>query len=208
MPMIERRTIHVVEDDDDMRESVVALLEDTGYRVSAFPSAEAFLARDEARDAGCVVSDIRMPGMDGLALLRRLREQGGAPPVVLITGHGDVPLAVAAMKEGAVDFLEKPFSAESLLAAVEAGLRAQREQASEAQAAEGARRRLEALTGRELEVLARLVEGEANKVAAARLGISPRTVEFHRAHIMDKTGAKGLPELVRLWLAAGHDAQA
>jgi two-component system response regulator FixJ len=119
-------TIHVVEDDVAMRDSVVALLEDAGYRVRAFASAEELLALGVRAEPGCVVSDVRMPGTDGLSLLRQLRAQGAALPLVIITGHGDVPLAVAAMKAGAVDFLEKPFGAEALLSAVEAGLQARR----------------------------------------------------------------------------------
>jgi two-component system, LuxR family, response regulator FixJ len=195
-------TIHVVDDDEAMRESLVALLEEAGYRVCAYASAEDLLALGALAESGCVVSDVRMPGMDGLALLRRLRAKGVTLPLVLITAHGDVPVAVAAMKAGAVDFLEKPFEAEALLDAVEAGLRTRRSGGLEAEDAEAARRRLQALTPREHEVLEHLVGGNSNKVVAEKLGVSPRTVEFHRAHIMDKTGARGLPDLVRLWLAA------
>jgi two-component system response regulator FixJ len=195
------RTIHVVDDDDAMRESLVALLEDAGYDARAYASAEQLLARRRL-EPGCVVSDIRMPGMDGLTLLRTLRAEGRELPLILITGHGDVPLAVAAMKAGAVDFLEKPFDAEALHAALATGLRQQAHPASRKIDSAAARRSLEMLTPREREVLERLVEGESNKEAAARLGVSHRTVEFHRAHIIEKTGAKGLPDLVRLWLAA------
>src|SRR5690349_147436 len=122
-------TIHVVEDDDAMRDSLVTLLQDAGYRTSSYPSAEALLSRGPL-EPGCLISDIRMPGMDGLALLRRLGSESSGLPVILITGHGDVPLAVAAMKAGAVDFLEKPFEAEALLAAVDAGLRGRADAAS------------------------------------------------------------------------------
>ena len=192
--------IHVVEDDQPMRESLVMLLEEAGYKVSAYATAEDLLARAAAIEGNCVVSDVRMPGMDGLTLLRRLRSEGSALPLILITGHGDVPMAVAAMKAGAVDFLEKPFEADALLAAIEAALRP-RSRDAEAEAVEAAHGRLANLTSRECEVLEHLVSGESNKEVAAQLGISPRTVEFHRAHIMEKTGAKGLPELVRLWLS-------
>jgi two-component system response regulator FixJ len=192
-------TIHVVDDDEAMRESLGALLEDAGYETRIYASAEDLLACG-APAPGCVVSDIRMPGMDGLALLEKVR--GSGLPLILITGHGDVPIAVAAMKAGAVDFLEKPFEAEALLSAIEASLRPKAVPSVHAQDGEVARRCLETLTKREREVFGRLVAGDSNKEAALKLGVSHRTVEFHRAHIMEKTGAKSLPDLVRLWLAA------
>lgn len=198
--MASKELVHVVEDDDAMRESLVAVLEDAGYEVRVYPNAEGFLVVGAATRTGCVVSDVRMPGMDGLTLLRRLRAKRSALPLVLITGHGDVSLAVTAMKAGAVDFLEKPFEPENLLAAVEAALRAQASEIGEMEAVQAARRQLERLTPRELEVFECLVAGKSNKEAAATLGLSPRTVEFHRAHIMEKTGAEGLPGLVRLWM--------
>lgn len=199
--MTSGRTIHVVDDDEAMRDSLVALLEDAGYDSRSYASAEEFLARSTL-EPGCVVSDIRMPGMDGLTLLKKLRAEGGGLPLILITGHGDILLAVAAMKAGATDFLEKPFEAEALLDAIEAGLRHQTNTAPAPEDLEAARRCLETLTSREREVLERLVAGESNKEVAQKLGISHRTIEFHRAHILEKTGAKGLPDLVRLWLSA------
>jgi two-component system, LuxR family, response regulator FixJ len=204
--MASKELVHVVEDDDAMRESLVAVLEDAGYKVRAYPNAEGFLAVGAGTRTGCVVSDVRMPGLDGLTLLRRLRAKQSALPLVLITGHGDVSLAVTAMKAGAVDFLEKPFEPENLLAAVEAALRAQASEIGEMEAVQAACRQLERLTPRELEVFECLVAGKSNKEAAATLGLSPRTVEFHRAHIMEKTGAEGLPGLVRLWMAARASA--
>jgi two-component system response regulator FixJ len=182
-----------------MRESIVELLEDAGYTVQAYSRAEELLARGASLEGVCVVSDVRMPGMDGLTLLRRLRARGSSIPLMLITGHGDVSMAVAAMKAGAVDFLEKPFVADTLLAAVEAVER-QRSREVKAEDAEIARRSLNKLTSREREVLECLVGGESNKAIAARLRISPRTVEFHRANIMEKLAARGLPDLVRAWL--------
>jgi two-component system response regulator FixJ len=193
--------IHVVEDDEPMRDSLVELLGEAGYKVRAYASGEELLARGAAAEPGCVVSDMRMPGIDGLTLLRRLRADGSGLPLILITGHGDVPLAVNAMKAGAVDFLEKPFEPDALLGAIAMALRV-RSSGAAAEDGEAARQRLEKLTLREHEVLEHLVAGRSNKEAAEKLGISPRTVEFHRANIMDKTGAAGLPELVRLWLAA------
>jgi two-component system response regulator FixJ len=198
--MTSKRVIHVVEDDQPMRESIVELLEEAGYTVRAYTRAKDLLARGAAIEPGCVVSDVRMPGMDGLTLLRRLRASGSALPLMLITGHGDISMAVTAMKAGAVDFLEKPFEADALLTAVGAALR-RRSSDIDAEDAEVARRRFQKLTAREYEVFEHLVAGKSNKEAAMKLGISPRTVEFHRAHIMEKTAAKGLPELVRLWLA-------
>lgn len=198
--MAKESVIHVVEDDESMRDSLVELLEEAGYTVRAYARAEDLLARGSAIEPGCVVSDVRMPGMDGLTLLQRLRASGSALPLMLMTGHGDISMAVTAMKAGAVDFLEKPFEADALLAAVGAALRLRSSDADED--AEVARRRLLKLTAREYEVFKHLVTGKSNKEAAAKLGISPRTVEFHRAHIMEKTAAKGLPELVRLWLTA------
>lgn len=194
------QVIHVVEDDRPMRESVVDLLEDAGYTVRAYSRAEELLARGSALEPGCIVSDVRMPGMDGITLLRRLRAAGSALPLMLITGHGHVAMAVTAMKSGAVDFLEKPFDADTLLSAVEAALRP-RIGDWEPGDADTARRLLQTLTSREYEVLKQLVDGKSNKEIAAQLGISPRTVEFHRAHIMEKTAAKALPDLVRLWLS-------
>ena len=190
--------IHVVEDDQPMRESLVELLEEAGYTVRAYTRAKDLLARGAAIEPGCVVSDVRMRGMDGLTLLRHLRASGSAMPLMLITGHGDISMAVTAMKAGAVDFLEKPFEADALLTAVGVALRLRSSDID----AEEARRRFQKLTAREYEVFEHLVAGKSNKEAAMKLGISPRTVEFHRAHIMEKTAAKGLPELVRLWLAA------
>jgi two-component system response regulator FixJ len=139
--------------------------------------------------------------MDGLTLLRRLRAGGSKMPLMLITGHGDVSMAVAAMKAGAVDFLEKPFEADIFLAGVEAALSHPKSDIK-AEETEASRQRLQKLTSREYEVFEHLVEGKSNKEIATQLGISPRTVEFHRAHIMEKMAAKGLPELVRVWLSA------
>ena len=158
--MTSGRTIHVVDDDEAMRESLGALLEDAGYEARTYASAEDLLACG-APAPGCVVSDIRMPGMDGLALLDKVR--GSGLPLILITGHGDVPLAVAAMKAGAVDFLEKPFEAEVLLSAIEASLRRNAVPSAQAQDCEAARLCLETLTTREREVFGRLVAGDSNK---------------------------------------------
>ncbi len=198
--MARKGLVHIVDDDDAMRDSLAAVLEETGFEVRTYSHAEEFMALGGTIQSGCVVSDVRMPGMDGLTLLRRLRGERSALPVVLITGHGDVPLAVAAMKAGAVDFLEKPFDTEQLLDVIQAALQTPAGKSRKNGALQAARRQLEALTPREREVFECLVAGNSNKEAANKLGLSPRTVEFHRAHIMEKTAAKGLPDLVRLWL--------
>ena len=197
--MAAKSVIHIVEDDQPVRDSLVELLEDAGHIVRAYTKAEELLARDAELEPGCIVSDVRMPGIDGLTLLRRLRTSGSTPPLILITGHGDVSMAVAAMKAGAVDFLEKPFEADTLLAAIKGALR-YRSGDARAEDTETGRRLLQTLTPREREVFDYLVAGQSNKEIAARMGISPRTVEFHRAHIMEKTAAQGLPDLVRLSL--------
>ena len=199
--MANKDVIHVVEDDQAMRDSLMEVLEDAGHTVRAYTRGEELLARGAAIEPGCIVSDVRMPGMDGLTLLRRLRARGSKMPLMLITGHGDVSMAVAAMKAGAVDFLEKPFEADIFLAAVEAALSHPMSDIK-AEDTEASRQRLQKLTSREYEVFEHLVAGKSNKEIAAQLGISPRTVEFHRAHIMEKMAAKGLPELVRVWLSA------
>jgi two-component system, LuxR family, response regulator FixJ len=190
-----------VEDDQAMRDSLVELLGEAGYTVHTYTRAEELLARGPEIESGCIVSDVRMPGMDGLTLLRRIRTGGSPMPLMLITGHGDVSMAVAAMKAGAADFLEKPFEADAFLAAIGAVLNAPHNDTKSGDT-EASRRRLQKLTSREYEVFEHLVSGKSNKEIAAQLGISPRTVEFHRAHIMQKMAIKGLPELVRLWLSA------
>ena len=199
--MASERVVHVVEDDQPMRESLVELLEDAGYAVHAYTRAAELLARGAAIQPGCVVSDVRMPGMDGLTLLRRLRASGSELPLMLITAHGDVAMAVRAMRAGALNFLEKPLDVDALLAAIGVALR-DHTVALGVDDPETARRLLQRLTAREHEVFEHLAAGTTNRETAAQLGISLRTVEFHRAHIMQKTTAKGLRDLVRLWLSA------
>ncbi|UPY35691.1 response regulator [Sediminicoccus sp. KRV36] len=198
--------VHVVDDDEAVRRSLAMLLDSMHYRVATYPSAEALLtiaATPEGLEAGCILVDVRMEGMDGLSLIEALRRQGVGLPVVVVTGHADVPLAVRAMRAGAMDFVEKPYSEERILEAVGAAFGAMRvvdqrrvlELQSEA--------RVASLSPRESEVLAALVAGKANKVIGFELGISPRTVEVHRANLMEKLGVRSLPEAVRIGLAAG-----
>lgn len=203
--MPEMRHVYVIDDDDAARDSLALLVESAGYAVESFPTAMSFLNRVDALPPGCALVDIRMPEMGGLELQAALKEKGVEVPIVFVTGHADVPVAVRAMRAGAIDFVEKPFEADVILDAVERALAhaaARREQAS---AAAAARARVSQLTEREREVFELLVEGHPNKVIAANLNISPRTVEIHRSRVMDKTGARSLSDLVRMALAAGSD---
>ena len=195
-------TIFLVDDDPTFRASLHWLLEAEGMTVEAFPSAEAFLARFDDTVTGCLLLDVRMTGMSGLDLHEQLRDRRANLPVIIITAHGDIPLAVRAMKAGAVDFIEKPFERKALLDSIRQALaRVDQVQESAARRA-AAQARLAPLTHREREVLALVVDGSLNKQAAATLGISPRTIETHRANIMRKTNVASLPDLVRLALDA------
>ena len=195
--------IYVVDDDDAVRDSLSLLLEASGFTVRTFASAGEFLAAASSLRPGVVISDIRMPEMDGLELQRRLTELRFSFPLIVMTGHGDVPLAVQAMKAGALDFLEKPFAADAILNVAMAALKRLAEPADEDELAATASGRLALLTRREREVLEGLLAGLPNKSIAYDLAISPRTVEIHRARVMDKMGARSLSELVQLSLAAG-----
>lgn len=191
-------TVHVVDDDPAIRDSLAMLLEASNLPVRAYDSASAFLAVAKGLRHGCVLTDVHMPGMDGLALQQQLADLDCTLPVIVMTGHGEVPMAVRALKAGATDFLEKPFEDEPLLRAVRNALDlSQRAQAAAAGSAEMAAR-LSALTPREREVLDRLVAGQANKTIAYDLGTSPRTVEVQRARVMEKMGARSLADLVRM----------
>ncbi len=195
--------VHVVDDDVAVRQSLSFLLASDGLPVRLHESAVAFLDAVKDATAGCIVTDVRMPGIDGIEFLRRLRGRGIALPVIVMTGHADVPLAVEAMKQGAVDFIEKPFDDDLFLAAVRAALQRHEQDARrEAHKAE-VQTRLEALSERERQVLDGLVAGKANKVIAYDLGISPRTVEIYRANVMTKMQAGSLSELVRMALLTG-----
>jgi FixJ family two-component response regulator len=191
-------TVHLVDDDAQVAKALARLLRENGFRTAVFTSAEAFLAQRDAGAPGCLVLDVNLPGLDGLALQRRLAEGGPALPIVFLTGHGDIPMSVLAVKAGAVDFLTKPVTAEVLLAAVRAGL-AQDARSREAQAESAAlRQRHASLTAREREVLAGLMAGKLNKQIAADLGIVEPTVKFHRARIMERMQARTVAELMHL----------
>jgi two-component system response regulator FixJ len=196
-------TVFVVDDDADVRDSVCALLESAGLAAEPFDSALAFLAAYQASRHGCVIADVRMPDMDGMALQEELRKSGSTLSVIVITGHADVPLAVRAMKAGAVDFIEKPFDDQALIASVKRALAQADSTREQASAAQKAGALIATLSARERQVLELLVAGRSNKVIAYELDISPRTVEIHRAHVMEKMEAKSLSDLVRAALAAG-----
>ena len=197
-----QQVVHIIDDDEALRESLAFLLRSAALEVRSFDSAKAFL--NELPDAalGCVISDVRMPDMSGIELLRRLKELKIGVPVIVITGHGDIALAVEAMKIGAADFFEKPFDDDLLVASVRAVLRQR-----EGQTKRGAKRaeiehRISTLSRREKDVLTGLIEGRANKQIAFDLGISPRTVEIYRANLMNKMQADSLSDLVRMALLA------
>lgn len=193
----EAAIIHIVDDDEAFRDSLLWLLESHDYRVVGHDSAEAFLEGFGSDGTGCLVLDIRMPGMSGLELFEELCARGSDWPVIFITGHGDVPMAVQAVKRGAHDFLEKPFNQQSLLDAVESALAASRSRRASEAARVAIEDRLASLTSREREVLDKVIEGKMNKVIADELGISIKTVEAHRGKMMDKMGARSIADLVQ-----------
>ncbi|KWV54640.1 two-component system response regulator [Bradyrhizobium macuxiense] len=201
--MTARRTILVIDDDPAMRDSLPFLLDVNGFDVATFETANDLLHHFAEDAVDCIVSDIRMPGMSGLELVRKLKADAIICPVILITGHGDVALAVEAMKAGAVDFIEKPFEDEALLRAIRGALQAQSETQADGVARRSAEGRLADLSPRECDVLRGLVAGKINKVIAHELGISPRTVEVYRANLMAKTNVRSMSELMRIAIAAG-----
>ena len=203
--MSEPFPIYVVDDDEAIRRSLSFLLKTSGYAVRLFEGGTAFLKEAAGLEPGCVLLDVRMPDIDGLEVQRELRARGVMLPVVIMTGHGDIDMAVAAMKAGASDFIEKPFEKAALLGCVEAARRVAVAERGAGARAEDARARLNVLTDRERDVLDGLVQGLPNKTIAFDLGISPRTVEIHRANLMQKLDVKCLSESLRIAFHAGVD---
>ncbi|GIX22549.1 MAG: DNA-binding response regulator [Gammaproteobacteria bacterium] len=195
--------VHIVDDDEAVRESLALLLDSVGIRSRTYPNARAFLESDFRNTHGCVVLDIRMPGMSGMELHERLIEMGVEMPVIFITGHGDVPMAVEAMKRGAAEFIQKPFREQALLDCINRALETDARRRAERAEIDAIRARIASLTPRERQVMELIVQGKANKVIAFDLGLSQRTVEIHRAHVMEKMQTRSLAELVRQVMLAG-----
>ena len=190
--------VYVVDDDASVREATSSLIRSIGLEVAAFASADAFLAQPLTDRPSCLVLDVRLPGLSGLELQRELGVRERALPIVFITGHGDIPMSVRAMKAGAVEFLPKPFPDDELIAAIRASLQRDRDQRVHRVEMAELRRRYETLTAREREVVLPIARGMLNKQVAADLGISEITVKVHRRHVMQRLGARSLPELVRM----------
>lgn len=200
--MSDERLVHLVDDDEAIRRSAGFMLKTSGFRVQTYESGDHLLKSAASLDPGCILLDIRMPGMDGLDVQQALKERGVGLPVVIMTGHGDVTLAVQAMKAGAVDFIEKPFEKAVLLGAIDQAFNRLNRSSEARERAGEAEVRLNALTPREREVLDGLAQGLPNKTIAYDLGISPRTVEIHRANLMSKLGVRSLSEALRIAFAA------
>ena len=201
--MATKGTIYVIDDDEAMRDSLNFLLESSGFTVTLFDNAQSFLDALPGLAFGCVVSDVRMPGIDGIELLKRLKTQRSRFPILIMTGHGDVPLAVEAMKLGAMDFLEKPFEHDRLVAMIESAIREGEPAAKNDAIAQDVAARVASLSPRERQVMEGLIAGLSNKLIAREYDISPRTIEVYRANVMTKMQANSLSELVRLAMRAG-----
>ncbi len=193
-------TVHVVDDDDAVRSSLRLLLKSVGLPTVAYASAQEFLATWDGEQPGCLVLDVRMPGMSGIELQTELNQRGAIIPVIFISGHGDIPMAVEAIQHGAFDFLQKPFGDQELIDRVQRALTSDAEHRQLLQQRATLRHRFDSLTPREQEVLQLVTQGKANKVMAGDLGVSQRTVEIHRARVMEKMGAQSLAQLVRMVL--------
>jgi FixJ family two-component response regulator len=199
-------TIYIVDDDDGMRSALTTLMTTVGYHAVPFARPGEFLAKIDPKQPGCLVLDVRMPEMSGLEVQLHLNRTGALVPVILITGHGDIPMAVQAMKDGAFDFLQKPFRDQELLDRINAALKQDAENRAVVERHADLKARAESLTPREREVMALVVDGRANKVIAIDLGLSERTVEIHRANVMEKMGARSVAHLVKMHLTlTGED---
>ena len=198
-------TVYIVDDDDGMRRALSALMSTVGYNAVAFERPDEFLRKLDSNQHGCVVLDVRMPGMSGLEVQQQLNRNGSMLPVILMTGHGDIPMAVQAMKDGAFDFLQKPFRDQDLLDRINSALKQDAENRAIVERHADLKRRSESLTPREREVMAMVVDGRANKVIAIDLGLSERTVEIHRANVMEKMDARSVAHLVKMNLILTGD---
>ena len=194
--------VYIVDDDAAVRDSLAVLLSTAGLKVDTYTTGEEFLDAWSPAAAGCLVLDIRMPGLSGLDLLEQLASRKSRIPVVMITGHGDVKIAVKAMKLGAADFIEKPFKYDVIIESIKNALQRKEEERSTENSVDAYLERLQLLTERERQIYNHMVQGDPNKVIAAKLDISPRTVEIHRAHVMDKLQVRNLPQLVKLAILA------
>jgi RNA polymerase sigma factor (sigma-70 family) len=203
-PSARKQTVYIVDDDRAIRHAMELLMRSVGLDFEIFHSADEFLEGHSVERAGCLVLDIRMPGLGGLELQEKLNEQGNGLPIIFITGHGDVPMAVGAMQKGAVDFIQKPFRDQELLERIAEALKADEQRRSARAEKAEVSSRIEKLTNRERQVLDLVVTGKPNKVIAYELGVSQRTVEIHRARVMEKMQARSLADLVRMHLAT-HD---
>jgi two-component system, LuxR family, response regulator FixJ len=201
-------TVYIVDDDSGVRSSIRVLMKSVGLAAMPFPSAKEFLDAYNVHSPGCLVLDIRMPGMSGLELQEALNERGAVIPVIFITGHGDIPMAVEAMRHGAFDFLQKPFRDQDLIDRIQQALALDAETRESLREHARTRVRIGSLTPREREVLDLLTSGKANKMMAQDLGLSQRTVEIHRANVMEKMGAKSVAQLVRMVMDLEHSGSA
>jgi FixJ family two-component response regulator len=198
--------VYVVDDDDGMRRALTILITTVGYQPIAFAKPTEFLAKYDPGQPSCLVLDVRMPEMSGLEVQQQLNKVGSMLPVILVSGHGDIPMAVQAMKDGAFDFLQKPFRDQELLDRINAALKQDAQNRESVDRLADLKARQESLTPREHEVLALVVDGKANKVIAIDLGLSERTVEIHRANLMEKMGARSVAHLVKMYLTLGGEA--
>lgn len=203
--MSNKPLVHIIDDDEPVRDSISMLLDTVDIPHAEHESAQAFLDRFDPAQAACLILDIRMPGMSGLDLQQHLLDQQLELPIIFITGHGDIPMAVEAMRRGAVDFIRKPFRDQDLLDRLQEAMAVGEQQQARAKRLASARSRVDALTPRERQVFQRVAAGQANKVIAIDLGISERTVEIHRSHVMQKTASRTLSDLVRLHLSLESD---
>jgi two-component system, LuxR family, response regulator FixJ len=201
-----KSTVYIVDDDDGMRRALGILMTTVGYQPVAFAGPREFLAKYDSSQPSCLVLDVRMPDMSGLEVQQHLNRSGAMLPVILISGHGDIPMAVQAMKDGAFDFLQKPFRDQDLLDRINGALKLDAENRANVDRLADLTQRSGSLTPREREVLALVVDGKANKVIAIDLGLSERTVEIHRANVMEKMGARSVAHLVKMYLMLGGDA--